>query len=200
MACFCHPLPLLPCFLLSDGKIFTGRAICKLTYLYPMANISPFVPSLPCVSSFDGKHSADRAIATAHFHELSDEIKSCEARLKEIGNLKKAIINYSKTRSTYEAYRKAGYSRKFYEAHRVDITIHRAAKKVFDSLPDKKIPKVRELTEEYSKVLEKKKAAYQEYRVARKEMEQYTVAQKNLDMLLGRESVLERNVQPSREM
>ena len=59
---------------------------------------------------------------------------------------------------------------------------------------------MRELTEEYSKVLEKKKAAYQKYRVARKEMEQYTVAQKNLDMLLGRESVPERNVQPSREM
>lgn len=44
--------------------------------------------------------------ATARFHELSDEIKSCEARLKEIGNLKKAIIDYSKTRSTYETYRK----------------------------------------------------------------------------------------------
>jgi hypothetical protein len=27
-----------------------------------MAEISPIVPSLPCVSSFDGKHSADRAI------------------------------------------------------------------------------------------------------------------------------------------
>jgi hypothetical protein len=63
MACFCHPLPLLPCFLLSDGKIFTGRAICKLTYLYPMANISPIVPSLPCVSSLDGKNFVVRAIA-----------------------------------------------------------------------------------------------------------------------------------------
>lgn len=139
------------------------------------------------------------SLATARFHELSDEIKRCEARLKEIGNLKKAIIDYSKTRSTYEAYCKAGYSRKFYEAHREDIVIHRAAKKVFDSLPDKKIPKVRELTEEYLRVLEKKKAAYKEYRIARKEMEQYTVAQKNVDMLLGRESVPERNAQPSRE-
>jgi hypothetical protein len=87
---------------------------------------------------------------TDHFHELSDEIKTCEARLKEIGNLKKAITDYSKTRSTYEAYRKAGYSKKFFEEHREEITIHKAAKKMFDTLPSKQIPKVKELSAEYT--------------------------------------------------
>ena len=137
--------------------------------------------------------------STDRFHALSDEIKACEARLKEIGTLKKAITDYSKTRSTYEAYRKAGYSKKFLESHREEITIHKAAKKVFDELPDKKIPKFKELSAEYEEVLSRKKAAYKEYREAKKEMQKYTIAQKNVSMLLGRDSVSERNAQPSRD-
>ena len=125
--------------------------------------------------------------ATDHFHVLSDEIKTCEARLKEIGNLKKAITDYSKTRGTYEAYRKAGYSKKFFEEHRKEITIHKAAKKIFDTLPSKQIPKVKELSAEYAQVLERKKATYKEYRYVKKEMQQYTIAQKNVEMLLGRD-------------
>ena len=136
--------------------------------------------------------------AADRFHELSEEIRSCEARLKEIGNLKKAIADYSKTRSVYEAYRRADYSRKYLEEHRKEIAIHKVAKKVFDSLPGKKIPKMKELSEEYGRVLEQKKAAYREYRAARDDMKKYTVARKNVAMLLGRESVPERNAQPSR--
>ena len=82
-----------------------------------------------------GKTAADR------FHELSETIRSFESRLKEIGNLKKAITDYSKTRSVYEAYRKAGYSRKFFEEHREEITIHKAAKSIFGSLPGKRFRK-----------------------------------------------------------
>ena len=93
----------------------------------------------------------------------------------------------------------AGYSKEFYEAHREEITVHKAAKTVFDSLPDRKIPKIKELTSEYSVVLSRKKAAYKEYRDARKEMQNYTIAQKNVSMILGEESVSERNAQPSRD-
>ena len=38
------------------------------------------------------------------------------------------IINYAKTRDTYVAYRKAGYSKKFLSEHESDITLHKAAK------------------------------------------------------------------------
>ena len=58
--------------------------------------------------------------------------------LAEIGTLKKHIINYSKTRSTYEEYRKVGYSKKFLEAHREEITLHKAAKAAFDEVGVKK--------------------------------------------------------------
>ena len=150
------------------------------------------------INSFEKLNTLADA-ATDRFHTLSDEIKACEARLKEIRSLKKAITDYSKTRSIYEAYRKAGYCKEFYESHREEITVHRAAKSVFDSLPDRKIPKMKELTSEYSAVLSRKKAAYKRYRNARKEMQNYTIAQKNVSMLLGEESVSERNAQPSRD-
>lgn len=136
--------------------------------------------------------------ATDRFHDLSDKIKSCEARLKEIGSLKKAIVDYSKTRSVYEDYRKAGYSKKYFEEHREEITIHQAAKKMFDTLPPGRIPKVKDLSAEYTEVLTAKKEAYAAYRAAKKEMQKYTIAQKNVEMLLNRNSVPERNAQPSR--
>ena len=54
--------------------------------------------------------------ATMRYHELGDSIKAAEARMAEIAVMKTHIINYAKTRSIYEAYRKAGYSKRFLEA------------------------------------------------------------------------------------
>jgi len=44
---------------------------------------------------------------------LSEKIKTIEARMAEVSALKTQILNYSKTRAVYVAYRKAGYSKKF---------------------------------------------------------------------------------------
>lgn len=89
--------------------------------------------------------------------------------------------------------RKAGYSKKFYEEHRAEITIHQVAKKRFDALGTKKIPRVKELSAEYAEILAEKKQVYQEYREARSEMKKNMIIQKNMAMLTGRESVPERN-------
>ena len=70
--------------------------------------------------------------ATARYHELGDSIKAAETRLAEIAVLKTHIINYAKTRPVYDAYRKTGYSKSFLEAHREEITLHKAAKAAFD--------------------------------------------------------------------
>ena len=122
--------------------------------------------------------------SSARFTELSQTIKDAEKRLGEIAVLRTHIINYAKTRDVYVAYRKAGYSKKFFEAHREEITLHKAAKEAFSNLPDKKIPKVKELNAEYAEVLAKKKAAYAEYRQAKKEMQDYVTAKHNIDAFL----------------
>ena len=64
---------------------------------------------------------------------------------RKIAVFRTHIINYAKTRDVYVAYRKSGYSKKFFEEHREEITLHKAAKEAFSNLPDRKIPKVKEL-------------------------------------------------------
>lgn len=118
---------------------------------------------------------------------LLTSIQQSEKRLAEIGTLKKHIINYSKTRSTYEEYRKAGYSKKFLEAHREEITLHKAAKAAFDELGVGKLPKVKELSIEYAEVLTAKKQAYAEYRQVKNEAQELLIAQRNIASLYGAE-------------
>ncbi len=124
------------------------------------------------------------SVHTARFNELSQNIKDAEKRLSEIAVLKTHIINYAKTRDVYVAYRKSGYSKKFFEAHREEITLHKAAKEAFSGLPGQRIPKVKELNAEYAQVLAKKKSAYAEYRQAKKDMQDYVTAKHNIDAFL----------------
>lgn len=122
--------------------------------------------------------------SAARFHELSDSIKAREARLAEIAVLKTHIINYSKTKEVYVAYRKSGYSKKFLEAHREEILLHKAAKEAFDKLEMKQLPKMKELSAEYSQILAEKRKLYEEYRAAKKEMMDYQIAKQDIDRFL----------------
>ena len=127
--------------------------------------------------------------ATARYHELGDSIKDAEQRMTEIAVLRAHIVNYAKTRPVYDAYRKAGYSKKFLEQHREQITLHKAAKVAFDEAGLKKLPKVKELNVEYAELLAKKKSAYPEYRKARDEMQELMKAQKNVEMFFAEEKI-----------
>lgn len=118
---------------------------------------------------------------------LLSSIQTSEKRLAEIATLKTHIINYSKTRATYEAYRKSGYSKRFLEEHRAEITLHKAAKEAFNELGVKKIPKVKDLSIEYAEVLAGKKAAYAEYRQIKNEAQEYLIAQRNIASLYDAE-------------
>ncbi len=80
--------------------------------------------------------------------------------MKEIGNLKTHIISYSKTRDIYTAYRKSGYSKKYYEKHTADLILHKAAKAAFDELDTKKIPTVKALQKEYTELISEKKEKF----------------------------------------
>lgn len=124
---------------------------------------------------------------TAKRDALISSIQQSEKRLAEIGTLKKHIINYSKTRATYEEYRKAGYSKKFLEAHREEITIHKAAKAAFDELGVRKLPRVKDLSIEYAEVLAAKKQTYAEYRLAKNDAQELLIAQQNVASLYDAE-------------
>ena len=94
----------------------------------------------------------------------------------------------SKTRETYVAYRKAGYSRKFYAEHEDEIRLHRAAKEAFNELNVKKLPTMKALQAEYAQLLADKKKAYGEYRRARAEMRELLAVKANVDRILNWEA------------
>ena len=84
----------------------------------------------------------------------------------------------------YTAYRKAGYSRNFFEAHREEITLHKAAKDAFDQPGLKKIPRVAELNEEFNRLAKEKNGEYAQYRTARERMRDLANARRNAEMIL----------------
>lgn len=120
------------------------------------------------------------------FAELSQTIKDAEKRLAEIAVLKTHIINYSKTKDVYVDYKKSGYSKQFFEAHREEILLHKAAKEAFGQL-DGNIPKIKDLNQEYAELLQKKKEAYSEYRTIKEENRELQMAKHNLERFLNQQ-------------
>ena len=123
--------------------------------------------------------------ATAQFHAHSDRMKALEKRMDEITILRRHILNYVKTRDVYAAYHKAGYSKRFLAEHESEITLHKAAKKAFDELGLEKLPTVRSLQDEYSRLAEEKKKLFTEFRKSREEMKDLLTAKANVDRVLG---------------
>ena len=136
------------------------------------------------------------AAAVTRFNELSAEIKDLESQMTANAELQKQIVNYAKTRAIYAEYRKAGYSKKFREAHEADILIHQAAKKYFDSLVADQSLSVKALREEYSKLLARKRKAYAAYKQAREEMKELYNVKSNVEHLLN---IDEREIERDRE-
>ena len=153
---------------------------------YNLKQIAQSVAYLEERDMLDRELLAQNATAASdRFHELSEKIKGAETRMKEIAVLREHIRNYIKTRDTYVAYRKAGYSKNFLAEHESEIALHKAAKKKFDELGVKKLPTLKSLDAEYARLLAEKKALFPEYRKAREEMKELLTAKSNFDRLLG---------------
>ena len=156
-----------------------------------------------CLLKEKGLDSYEELVAhtdrlTARFSELSDSIKASEKRMAEISVLQTHINNYSKTRKVYESYRKCGYSKKFFEEHREELMLHKAAKQAFDQLENKKIPSRQSLNEEFHQLLISKKEAYAEYRQVKKEMQEYLIAKQTVEHILNIDRKKEQEKEKSR--
>ena len=135
--------------------------------------------------------------AVKRFDELSESIKVKQKRLEEIAETKKQIVNYARTRETYEAYKRSGYSRRFFEANREQLQLHQAAKEFFNTKNITKFPKMKELSDEYDRVLTEKKREYAEYKKVKERMQDYMIARQNLETLQGGRSEGDRRTETS---
>ena len=170
---------------LSEGKSEGYARWAKRYNLKEMSKTLIFLQENKIGSIEEMQERVDAA--TARYHELGDSIKASENRLAEIAVLKAHITNYAKTRPVFDAYRKTGYSKRFLETHRTEITLHKAAKAAFDEASLKKLPKVKELDAEYSKLLTEKKVRYPDYRKAKEEMQELLRAKRNVEMFFAEE-------------
>ena len=129
--------------------------------------------------------TARAAQAGDRFDEVSRRIKQLEGRMADVAQLKTHIINYSKTREVYAAYKKSRHKKEFLAEHGAEIAKHEAAKKAFDALGGKPIPKVAQLSEQYAALLAEKQEQYAEYKALRQDMIAYRTAKQNVDKILG---------------
>ena len=174
---------------LRAGK---GAGYARWATLFNLKQMAQTVAYLQENELLDYDTLAEKAsAASARYHDISGRIKAAEKRMAEIAVMRTHIINYAKTRDTYIAYRKAGYSKKFLSEHESDITLHKAAKQYFDAQGVKKLPTVKSLNAEYAALMAEKKAAYSEYRKAREDMKELLTAKANIDRFLGMEEVHE---------
>ena len=183
---------------LQEGK---GAGYARWATLFNLKQMAQTVAYLQDHELMDYSVLSEKAAAaSARFNELSAKIKTAETRMAEIAVMRTHIINYAKTRDTYVAYRKAGYSKKFLAERESEITLHKAAKKFFDGQGIQKLPTVKSLQAEYAALIAEKKAAYAEYRKAREDMKELLTAKANIDRILELEKAREEsNVQKEKE-
>jgi hypothetical protein len=123
--------------------------------------------------------------ASGGFSALTKKIRDVEIRMNEITELQKYIGQYGKTREVYAAYKKSGWSGKFYDAHTADIILHRAAKKYFDGLGMKKLPSITSLKQEWATLNAEKRNLYAGYREQKENAQTLTAALGNANHILG---------------
>ena len=171
---------------LQEGKGAGYERWAKVFNLKQMAQTMNFLTEHKLLD-YDALQDAANNIQRT-YGELSEKIKNAEARMTEISLLRTQIINYARTRDTYTAYRKNGYSKKFYAEHEQEIILHKAAKKVFEEMgygKERKLPTVKNLQIEFAQLLDEKKKAYGEYRKIRNEMKNILTAKANVDRILN---------------
>ena len=168
---------------LNSGKGYWYDQKLKVVKLKQMAKTLVYLEEQGFVDFTELANAA--AAAEGRFHDLKATIKSAETRMSEVQTLRTHIINYSKTRDIYARYRKAGYSKKFLAEHEGNIILHKAAKKAFNDLGLKKLPTVKSLNEEFSRLLTEKKAAYTDYYKTQEQMRELMIHKANAAYLLG---------------
>ena len=166
-----------------DSKLRMNKTTAKVRNLKQMAQTINYLREHGLLDLAELQRKT--ACVTAKYHELSDKIKSAEARMKEIGEMKTQIIAYMRTREVYDDYRKLGYSMVYYAEHESEILLHKAAKKAFDEWNLKKLPTVKSLNAGYMELVRQKKALYSEYSLVRSEMRELLIHKSNVEKILG---------------
>jgi len=169
---------------ISEGKGAAYERWAKVYNLKQMAAALQYLQehSLLEYSALEAKANA----ATDNFHDISGKLKTTESGMKRNAKLKAAIVDYAKTKPTFDEYKRKKYSNKFLAENEAEIKIHREARNVMQEILDgAKLPKMDALKTEWQTLTAAKKSQYTDYRAAQKDMREVVAVKSNIDHLLG---------------
>jgi predicted nucleic acid-binding Zn-ribbon protein len=107
------------------------------------------------------------------YARTGDELKSVEARLREIQPLIKNISNYQKLKPVYDAYMKAKDKSAFRAKHEAELVIFEAAKSTLLAMQgDQKLPSLKSLKAEQEQLLQEQQCLYDERASLKKQAKQ----------------------------
>jgi hypothetical protein len=169
---------------IREGKGAAYEQWAKIFNLKQAAKTLIFLQEQGVDSYEDLKRKA--AAASNEFNALVGKIKDADKKLKDIAELQKQIDTYGKTRAVYDAYKKSGWDRAYYDANTADIILHRAAKKFFDAQGFKtKLPSINSLKQDYAATLTEKKKLYGDHRRLKDSSRELGAALANTKQILG---------------
>ena len=122
-------------------------------------------------------------IMTAH-DGAAKAVKEAESRLSDLSLLMKHSTTYRQLRPLYEQYRKSSDKEKFLRGHEGEIILFEAAAKQLKQMGVAKLPELEKLKREYATLNDRKAALYEEYRKAKKQMNEYGIIKKNVDSII----------------
>lgn len=121
---------------------------------------------------------------TKTYNDLNNHIKEIEYRIKVNNDLKKAIIDYMNTKEVYYQYKKMGYNQNYKKSHEVAITKFLNARKIFNELELKKLPKIKDLHSENGQLINKKRELYSKYKDSKISYQELLKVKANIESLL----------------
>ena len=105
------------------------------------------------------------------YTRTGDELKSVEARLREVQPLIKNISNYQRLKPIYDAYLKAADKPVFRAKHEAELVIYEAAKSTLLAMQgDGKLPSLKSLQAEQQQLMEVQRRLYDERAKLKKEV------------------------------
>lgn len=120
------------------------------------------------------------------YARTGDELKSVEARLREVQPLIKNISNYQRLKPVYDAYMKAADKPAFRSKHEAELVIYEAARSTLLAMQgDEKLPSLKSLQAEQQQLMEAQQRLYDERAKLKKEVRLIDTMKANVDNFLS---------------
>lgn len=182
---------------LIDSKGYEHKA--KLTILKEAARTLNYLTENNLLQYAD----LEKKVEDIHssYARTGKELKSVEARLREIQPLIKNISNYQKLKPVYDAYMKAKDKPAFKAKHEAELVIFEAAKSTLLAMQgDKKLPSLKSLQAEQQRLLEDQQRLYDERAKLKKEARVIDTMKANVDDFLSPIAVQDRDKKRNSEL